>query len=66
MDSSQLSPSEADVMGRDLRNWLTGMAFLGLAVFAYMLIHGEEGSWSLQEEIARTDIELMKERSLSS
>lgn len=53
-------------MGRDLRNWLTGMVLLGLAVFVYMLIHGEEGSWSLQEEIAQTDIKLMKERSSNS
>ncbi len=49
-------------MGRYLRDWLAGMALLGVAVLAYMLIQSNEQTWSLQDEIAQTDIQLMKER----
>jgi hypothetical protein len=38
------------------------MGLLGVALVAYMLLQGNEDSWSLQEEIAQTDARLMKER----
>ena len=53
---------ELNLVGRYLRDWLAGMVLLGVAVLAYMLIQSNEQTWSLQDEIAQTDIQLMKER----
>ncbi len=49
-------------MARYFRSWIAGIALLGVAVLTYMLVQSKEGSWSLQEEIAQTDLELMRER----
>jgi hypothetical protein len=45
-----------------MRNWLVGMALLGLAVFAYMALSPREEGASLEEEIEETDSSLIRER----
>ena len=40
---------ELNLVGRYLRDWLAGMALLGVAVLAYMLIQSNEQTWSLQD-----------------
>jgi len=49
-------------MGRWLRNWLIGMALLGLAIFAYMALSPRDQEPSLEEEIEEVDSSLMRER----
>jgi len=49
-------------MGRWLRNWLIGMALLGLAIFAYMALSPRDQEPSLEEEIQEVDSSLMRER----
>jgi len=49
-------------MGRWLRNWLIGMALLGLAIFAYTALSPRDQEPSLDEEIEEVDSSLMRER----
>lgn len=52
-------------MGKWMRDWLVGMALLGVAVFAYMALSPREKGVSLEQEIEETESSLMKERSRS-
>jgi len=49
-------------MGKWLRNWLIGMALLGLAIIAYMALSPRDQEPSLEEEIEEVDSSLMRER----
>jgi len=52
-------------MGKWMRNWLIGMALLGVAAFAYMALAPREQGASLEEEIEETDSSLIRERARS-
>lgn len=49
-------------MGRWMRNWLIGMALLGLAIFAYMALSSRDEGPSLEDEIEEVDSSLIRER----
>ncbi len=49
-------------MGKWLRNWIIGVALLGLAIFAYTALSPREEEPSLEEEIEEVDSSLMRER----
>jgi hypothetical protein len=53
------------IMGKWMRNWLIGMALLGVAAFVYMALSPREEGASLEEEIEETDSSLIRERARS-